>query len=67
MTAVDPELTTLVSETKRTLKTLQRVARTAVQLSAQLEARLNELDPPAHRPAEEAEHERQHHHTSAVR
>lgn len=54
----DPELTALVSETKRTLKTLQRVARTAVQLSAQLEERLTELDPPSH-PAEEAKREHQ--------
>lgn len=53
----DPELTALVSETKRTLKTLQRVARTAVQLSAQLEERLTALDP--HSPAKEAE--RDHH------
>lgn len=59
----DPELTALVSETKRTLKTLQRVARTAVQLTAQLEERLTTLTDPQSSPAKEAErdhHQREH-------
>lgn len=59
MTDYDPEMTALVSETKRTLKTLQRVARTAVQLTAQLEERLNTLTDPQSSPAKEAE--RDHH------
>lgn len=63
----DAELAALVSETKRTLKTLQRVARTAVQLTAQLEERLNagDLSHP-HSPAKEAEHDQENRNPVAV-